>query len=85
MAVKQSYRNWWRPLPAWVKAATTLVAFPAWLFIVYCIVTGNLKSLEALSAFGVFAVVVVLHIVFDRRTRRGAPERHGGADLIDGE
>jgi hypothetical protein len=78
MAVDQSYRNWWQPLPKWLNAATTLVAFPAWLFVVYRIVTGNAKSLEALSAFGVFAVVVVLHIVFDGRTRRGAPDRHVG-------
>jgi hypothetical protein len=85
MGINQAYRNWWRPLPTWLKAATTLAALPAWFVIIFAIAAGKAESMVALTAFGVFVAVVVLHIAFDGRNSRGPSERHGGVDLMDGE
>ncbi|MFN3474384.1 MAG: hypothetical protein ACK4ZW_10100 [Blastomonas sp.] len=84
MKISQPFGHWWQPLPLWIKGVTVLVGFPAWFFIVYCAAIGNAKSTEAFSAFGVFATIVVLHIVMDSRNRQGIPERGGGADISDG-
>jgi hypothetical protein len=84
MAVGASYKIWWQPLPRWLKAVTVLVAYPSWLFIAYCVLTGQAKSASALYAFSAFAIVAMLHITFDNRNRRGNRERHGGVDLSDG-
>ena len=81
MKAVQSYRDWWRPLPIWLKIATTLIAYPAWAIGVYCVATGNEKSTAAFSSFIAFAVVTVLHIVLDRRNSRSASEPHVEVDL----
>jgi len=60
MEAVQSYRNWWRPLPGWLKITTSLIAYPAWAIIVYCVATGNAKSTAAFFSFIAFAVVAVL-------------------------
>jgi hypothetical protein len=62
---------------------TALVAYPSWLFIAYCVLTGQGKSASAVAAFTAFAVVAVLHIVFDVRNRAGRREGHGGLDFSD--
>ena len=85
MEAGESYGYWWRPLPLWLKGVTVLVAYPAWFFGVYCILTGQAKSTAAFSAFVVFAVTALLHILFDNRNRRGGLEGHRGMDLTDGE
>lgn len=58
---------WWRPLPLWLKLITALVAFPAWFFIVYCIVTGQSNGPAAYVAGAVFFLCAGLHLIFDRR------------------
>jgi hypothetical protein len=85
MEDSSSFKSWWQRLPAWLKGATILVAFPAWLCIVYCVLTGQAKSTSAFAGFASFAVVAILHIVFDDRNRRGIRERHGGIDFGGGE
>ena len=80
----EAYRSWWRPLPAWLKLVTAAGFYPAWLFIIYCVLIGAAKSVAALIAFGICLVVALLHIAFDRRNRDGIPER-GGIDFIGGE
>ena len=77
--------SWWQPLPLWLKAITVLVAYPAWLFIAYCVLTGQAKSIAAICAFVAFSITALLHIMFDRRNRRGGQEYHGGLDLTGGE
>lgn len=59
--------EWWRDLPTWLKLLYLLVALPAWLFIVYCMLTNQNKSPAAYLAFGIFAATAALHIIFDRR------------------
>lgn len=77
MKTHTSLKSWWRPLPVWLKAVTLIVGFPAWLFIVYCVLAGQADSIAALVAFLIFAAVAILHIIFDRRYRRGDHERSG--------
>ena len=62
-------QGWWRGLPRWLKAVFLLGNLPAWLFIVYCVVTGQGKSVGALLAFAVFVACTVLYVIFDRRNR----------------
>lgn len=80
----QAYGSWWRPLPTWLKLAIATGLFPAWLFIIFCMFTGAANSLAALIAFGIFVVVILLHIAFDRRDHDGGREL-GGIDGIGGE
>lgn len=77
MNTRASFGSWWRPLPNWLKGMTLLLAFPAWLFIAYCVLSGQAKSAAACLAFVVFATVTILHLIFDRRNRRGDHERSG--------
>lgn len=84
MEAGASYKSWWRPLPKWLKGVTVLVAYPAWILIVYCILTGHAKSTAALFAFVAFAITALLHVIVDSRNRRGDPEVHGGLDLTGG-
>lgn len=76
----RSYRNWWHPLPIWLKLVTLLCIYPAWLFIAICVFSGASKSREALLVFGVFAIGTLLHIVFDRRAP-GSIQEGGGVDV----
>ena len=85
MKLSASFKSWWRPLPLWLKGVTVVVAFPAWLFIGYCVLTMQAKSTSALAAFGTFAIVALLHIVFDDRNRRGIRKPPGGIDFGGGE
>jgi hypothetical protein len=80
----QTYREWWRPLPAWLKLITAVCIYPAAFFIFYCVLTGTSKSGEAFIAFGVCMVGALTHIVCDRRNRLGAREP-GGVDFFGGE
>jgi len=80
----QAYRDWWRPLPAWLKLVTALGIYPAWFLIVYSVFTGASESREAFIAFGVCMVGALLHIAFDRRNRGGRREQ-GGFDFFGGE
>lgn len=63
-------REWWTGLPIWLKLIYALVTTPAWLFIVYCVFTGQNKSTGALVAFGIAAVSAVPFFIFERRRRR---------------
>lgn len=81
MEISASFKGWWRPLPAWLKGVTVLVAVPAWFVIVYCVLAGQAKSTSAFAGFASCAVVTILHIVFDDRNRRGIREPRGGIDL----
>ena len=83
MKASESYETWWRPLPLWLQGVAILVAFPAWLFIVFCILAGDAKGTAALVASGAFAATALLHIAFDDRNRRGGQERLDAADLSD--
>lgn len=55
--------QWWRGLPTWGRLSFALVAFPAWLVIVYCVLAGKNDSALAYGAFAIFAAVTVLHII----------------------
>jgi hypothetical protein len=77
-----NHSAWWRGLPLWLRSVYLFVALPAWLFIMFCVVTGQDKSLAALGAFGVFALTVLLNIVFDRR--RGGTDHEVGGIEFDG-
>lgn len=78
-------RSWWQPLPLWLKLITVLIAFPAWLFIVYCVLEGQAKSPAAFFAFAAFTLCAILHITFDSRNRRSGRESSGGLELDEGE
>jgi hypothetical protein len=69
----------------WLKLVTVCCAYPAWIFVLYCIVTGQAKSLGALMAFSVFVVCALLHIIFDNRNRLTGQKEGGGLDLFGGE
>ena len=84
MRTRASWSSWWRPLPTWLKLATVIGAYPAWIFIIYCIVKGQAKSPAALLAFAIFAFCAVLHIIFDDRNRLSRHETSGGLELTDG-
>ncbi len=84
METRISCDSWWRPLPLWLKLLTILAAFPAWLLIIYCVLTGQAKSTEAFAAFSVFAFCAAIHIIFDTRNRERRRERSGGLELSDG-
>jgi hypothetical protein len=75
--------DWWRCLPWWLKLVTLLVAFPAWAFIVYCVLTGQADSPPAYAAFVVFAICAALHIRFDRRDHGGGQDGSGGLEMSD--
>lgn len=77
MKTRASLGIWWRPLPVWLKVVSVLLAFPAWLFIAYCLLSGQAKSVAAFVAFAIFAAVAILHLIFDRRNRQGDHERSG--------
>lgn len=79
-----SYSVWWKGLPRWLKLVYLLAALPAWLFIVFCVVTGRNKGPAALAAFGLFTIAALLHIVFDRRPR-GIDREAGGVDFFGGD
>lgn len=84
MKTPASFSSWWCPLPRWLKVVTALGVYPPWLFIIYCVLTGQAKSVGALVAFSVFAFCTVLHIIFDSRNRRDGRGANGGFDLSDG-
>ena len=71
-------------MPAWLKGATLFVAYPACGIIMLCVVMGKSESPLAIAAFVSFAVVALLHVVFDERNRRGGPNRDRGVDISDG-
>jgi len=80
-----SYQSWWKPLPLWLKLVTVCGAYPAWLFIIYCVLSGQAKSWGALFAFSIFASCTLLHIVFDRRNRLPNRECHRSRDIVIGD
>lgn len=84
MKTLASLKSWWRPLPVWLQAVTLIIGFPAWLFIAYCVLSGRAESGAAFVAFVMFATVAIVHIMFDRRNRRGNHES-SGLDLSGGE
>ena len=75
-----SQEEWWSGLPLWLKLVFLMIALPAWLFMVFCILTGESKSPAALAAFGVFGAATLLFIIFDRR-RGGAGHEGGGVEI----
>ncbi len=79
-----SHSEWWRGLPLWLKAVDLILALPAWLFIVFCVVTGQNKSTAALGAFAVCVVSTLLHVTFDRR-RGGSGHEGNGFTVGDGD
>jgi hypothetical protein len=72
----------WLGQPTWLKLVYLLVALPAWLVVVYCVVTGQNKSFTALAAVSVFAGATILSIAFDRRPRRASDGN--GVEVDDG-
>lgn len=80
-----SYRSWWKALPLWLKLVTVCGAYPPWLFIIYCILSGQEKSWGAIFAFSIFAICTLLHIMFDRRNRLPSAERHPSWDIGSGD
>ncbi len=70
-------KDWWRTLPLWLKGLTLLVATPAWVFIIYCVLSGRAKTVAAFLAFAVFVAVTLVHIIFDKRNPRGDWESNG--------
>lgn len=78
------FMNWWRPLPLWLKGVTAVALLPAWLFTLFCVLSGQEKSASAFLGFGVFAGATLLHIIFDRRNRRGGKDGAGGVDFGGG-
>jgi hypothetical protein len=64
-----SYREWWQGLPRWLRLINALVAIPAWLVIVFCVLVGESASSAALFALGCFAFASILNLIFDRRKR----------------
>jgi hypothetical protein len=80
----EAYRRWWQSLPAWLKLVTAAGIYPAWLFILYCLLTGASKSLEALLAFGVCLAGALLHIAFAPATSDDS-QGQAGFDFFSGE
>lgn len=75
--------KWWRGLPTWGRLSFALVAFPAWLVIVYCVLAGKNDSALAYGAFAIFAAVTVLHIsLIPQEPARKTKER--GLQIGDG-
>lgn len=70
MKALRTYAIWWRSLPLWLKWLTAGVAYPAWFFIGYCILTGQFRSTAAMLAFAAFTIITLLHVMFDRRGHR---------------
>ncbi|MES2442469.1 MAG: hypothetical protein V4574_06530 [Pseudomonadota bacterium] len=68
-------------MPPWLKLTYLFAAIPAWLFIIFCVLTGQHKSFKAIAALGIFAGVTLLHIVFDRRKGGAGHEAGGGIDI----
>lgn len=64
-----STREWWSSLPIWLKLIYALVIIPAWLFMAYCIFTGQNESTGAYVAFGIAAVSAVPFFIFERSRR----------------
>jgi hypothetical protein len=64
-----STREWWASLPTWLRLIYALVTIPAWLFIMYCVFTGQDKSTGALIAFGIAAASAVPFLIHERRRR----------------
>ena len=78
MTEKLSRNEWWQGLPGWLKLLFLVVAMPAWLIIIYCVLTGQNKGPLALAAFAVFGAATLLCVVFDRRRGRLS---EGGVDV----
>lgn len=74
---------WWQGLPSWLKLVHLFVALPAWLFMVFCILTDQNKSTIVLVAFGIFFGAALLHIVFDRR-HYGTRNEQGSISIEEG-
>lgn len=64
---KGNTAGWWRRLPRWLKIVDLVVVLPAWLFIVYSVLTGQRETIAAYCAFAAFTAVAILHIRVDRR------------------
>ena len=78
MTEKLSRSEWWQGLPRWLKLVFLIVAMPAWLIIIYCVLTSQNKGAVALAAFAVFAGATLLFVIFDRRRGRLG---EGGVDV----
>jgi hypothetical protein len=84
METRVTLKSWWQPLPLWLKLVTILITYPAWFFILYCIFSGQAKSMAAIWAFGAFAFSAVLHIIFDSRNSQRGRHTHRGFEMMDG-
>lgn len=74
-----SHSEWWRGMPVWLKLVYLLVAIPAWVTIVYCVLTGQSKNTTALVALSVFVGATLLHIVYGRHV--GEADDGGGIGI----
>ncbi len=63
--------GWYRRQPSWLKLAYVIVVLPAWLVILFNMLTGNPKSISSLIAFSLFGLVALAAIVTDHRRNKG--------------
>jgi hypothetical protein len=60
----------WRVQPRWAKALTLLVALPAWIVWMVSVFTGTPDGTLQTVAFGAFATIALLQLVFVFRAYR---------------
>lgn len=65
-------------MPGWLKLVLLIVAMPAWVIVIYCVLTGQNKGALALAAFAIFGGATLLCVVFDPRRGRLS---EGGVDV----
>ncbi|OHC93488.1 MAG: hypothetical protein A3H25_06680 [Sphingomonadales bacterium RIFCSPLOWO2_12_FULL_63_15] len=83
METRVTLKIWWQPLPLWLKLVTIFITYPAWFFVLYCIFSGQAKSIAAIGAFCAFAFSALLHIMFDSRNRQRGRQTHRGFEMMD--
>ena len=68
---KLTHREWFSSLPKWLRLAYVFVAIPAWLVIVFNVVTGNPEATSGYVAFGIFAAVALAAIINEKQAKNG--------------
>jgi hypothetical protein len=58
---------YWAVQPRWVRFLVLLVALPAWLVLVYGVLTGELSTAVEDAAIGLFACVGAIELVYVTR------------------
>lgn len=54
----------WSVQPSWVKALTIVIAVPALLVLVLSVFTGKIDNIVEGLAFGAFAAIALLQLIF---------------------